>query len=133
LKFERIVEISYSLKPIEIDYRCFHLTFALKNRKIISIGMNNCKKTHPKNRFLNHIDPVTKEHYGSNSHIHSELDCILKLRKTDCRDLTFVNIRIDNNGLLNLSKPCRGCNSLLKQVGFKRLYYSTGKGNFEEF
>ena len=51
----------------------------------------------------------------------------------DTSDLVWINIRIGRNGLVGLSKFCQGCQSLLRQSGFKRAFYSTNSDNFEEF
>ena len=132
MNFNRLTDIAYALKPPNYEYKCWHVTFALRKSRILSIGVNNHTKTHPRNLKLPHIDEETGLHYGANANIHSELACLLKLGIEDCSAITFVNARIDRNGELNMAIPCNGCNTMLKQVGFKRIYYTNKKGLFEE-
>ena len=37
-------------------------------------------------------------------------------------------LKEDNNGKLNMSKPCQGCQSLLEQFNIKEVWYSDFKG-----
>ena len=132
MNFNRLTEIAYALKPPEFGYKCWHVTFALRKSKVLSIGVNDHTKTHTRNLRLPHIDIETGKHFGARANIHSELACLLKLGMEDCSSLTFVNARIDRNGDLNMSIPCNGCRAMLSQVGFKRIYYTSKKGIFEE-
>lgn len=129
-KINRAVEIAYALKPKYETGRSFHTTFIFDKNKIISIGINNYNKTHPK-AYLYKKDEVTNESEYVPS-IHSELSAAIKLGFEDCSHLSFVNVRVDKNGQLNNSHPCSGCAKLLTQIGFKRFYYSGEKG-FKEF
>lgn len=111
--------------------KTFHTTFILKKNKIQKIGINN-DKTHPANlkyRYEGKDGTDIRRFVG----VHSELSAILKYGKEDCSDCVFINVRIDRNGDTAISKPCMGCQDLLKQVGFKRLFFSTENGNFEEW
>jgi hypothetical protein len=38
-------------------------------------------------------------------------------------------LRIDRNGKLNISKPCRGCQSVISQFNLKEIWYSDKDGN----
>lgn len=129
--FDKLVEISKALMQEGFTTKTFHTTFILRKHKIQKIGIN-VDKTHPANlkfnyRGLNNVD--TRTMIG----IHSEMSAVLKYGKEDCSDCTFVNIRIDKNNNVTMSKPCVGCQCLLRQVGFKRLYYTNNKGNFENW
>ncbi|MBC8409589.1 MAG: hypothetical protein H8E12_12830 [Rhodobacteraceae bacterium] len=96
----------------------------------MSIVTNNYNKTHPiTDRFNYRKEGNDKEYRPS---IHSELSAWLKLGKEDCGDLTFVNIRVNNNEKLGMSKPCDGCKSLLDKVGYKNFYYTNNNGELVE-
>jgi len=56
---------------------------------------------------------------------------LLKLGEEDLSRCVFVNVRIDQRGELALAKPCQNCERVLRQVGFKKLFYSSEKGFVE--
>ena len=113
------------------DTRTFHTTFIVKKNKIQKIGIN-ANKTHPANLKYDYYSKDGDD-LRTMVGLHSELSAILKFGKEDCSDCIFVNIRIDRNDKVAMSKPCRGCQSLLRQVGFKKLYYTNDQGNFEQW
>ena len=120
MKFNRFIEISKALyKPSPL--RTFHTTFIIENKRIVSIGINNIK-THPLSLKYAYRDDQRS--------IHSELSAILKLGYEDCSDLTFVNVRLTKDLTVANSKPCQGCIDMLKQVGFKKLFYTANENSF---
>ena len=127
-KFKRSVEIALALQPSLATGRCFHITTVFEKNKLIAIGANNYNKTHPK-ALLYRKKEIWSDYIPN---IHSELSAILKVGKEDCSDFLFFNIRIDKNREVNNSCPCSGCIGLMKQVGFKRLFYSNSLGGYEE-
>jgi len=127
--FNRLTEISIALKSKRQTGRTFHTTFILEKKRIISIGVNNLDKSHPK---TNEFD-YTKDNYDYFPCLHSEMDAWLKLGKEDCSRFVFVNLRVNNNGELDNSLPCKGCKSLMKQIGFKEFYYSNKSGGFDKY
>jgi len=130
-QFKKLIEIAKALSPINrTDVRNHHVTFMLKKRKIVAIGVNNAK-TNTKNLKYNYTNKDNKC-VRTSVNTHSELASVIKYGKENCSDITFINIRIDRNGNLNNSSPCKGCTSLLKQVGFKKLFYTTQQQTFEE-
>ena len=52
---------------------------------------------------------------------------LIKMGNMDCSNLTFANVRIDNNNQVAISKPCRNCEKLLTDIGFKTLWFYNGK------
>lgn len=128
-KFWKSVEIARALRPRYATGRCFHITTAFEKNRLIAIGTNNYNKTHPK-ALLYRKKETWSDYVPS---IHSELSAVLKLGEESCGDLVFFNIRIDKNDELNNSHPCSGCAELLRQTGFKKLFYSTSERNFLEF
>ncbi len=111
--------------------RTFHTTFILRKNRLQKIGYN-VLKTHPANLKYKYINQFG-QNISSMVGIHSELSAILKYGEEDCSDCTFINIRIDKNNNIAMSKPCRGCQDLLNQVGYKHVYYTNTKGEFEEW
>ena len=137
-KFNKFIEITKALQSIHHDYsliRTFHVTFAVNKKKTISIGINNTK-THPNIKRLNYCSEEGED-LRDIARTHSELNCILKLKNKypsySLKDIIFVNIRLDKNGNVKYARPCNGCSHLLKQVGYKKVFYSGDCGNFFEF
>ena len=95
-----------------------HYSFLVKKNKILSIGINNLRKTHPIAKFFNY------RFYN----IHSELMAILNYRKQDFSNLTMINIRLNKNKLM-FAKPCRICQKLLKHYGVSTVIYSNDNSN----
>lgn len=132
MKYNYLKDISKALAPKHpSDQRCRHFSFILNKKKIITIGFNN-QKTHPINlkyRFVNRKNIPINDLVGT----HSELNALIKLGTDDVSGLVLVNTRINRNGEIDLSMPCTGCQSFLTTLNFKKVFYSTKSGNFEQF
>lgn len=132
MNFKNIKEISLALAPKHpSDQRCRHFSFILNKKKVIVIGFNR-QKTHPINlkyNFVNRRNIPINDLVG----IHSEINALIKLGTDDVSGLTLVNTRVNRNNQIDLSMPCSGCQSFLKNLNFKRIYFSTKCGDFERF
>lgn len=127
LNFERLENIAKALKPLSQTGKSFHVTFAYFGNKLLAIGTNNYDKVHPHYRFGRYVATKTSNHANYQAGIHSETSCIIKLGLEDCSHITFVNIRIDNNGKPAMSKPCFNCRKVLEQqVSYKNVWYYNG-------
>tara|TARA_R110000765_G_scaffold213066_1_gene318102 strand:- start:1208 stop:1603 length:396 start_codon:yes stop_codon:yes gene_type:complete len=124
IKFKRLEEIAKALKPIHQSGKSFHVTVIFKKNKLLCIANNNYKKLHPWHKFGRYLPTKSEGVYTSG--IHSECAALIKLGRMECDDLTFVNLRIDNNGEPAMSKPCKNCHRVLEQVGYKQLWYYNG-------
>lgn len=101
-----------------------------KNNEIFAIGHNK-----PWNCIAGKVNRVTT---------HSEIDSLLKrIRSRKRRYLVFQKLQKDyelkgssivvirysrNTGLLQNSKPCENCLTIMKNVGIKHVYYSDSNG-----
>ena len=56
-------------------------------------------------------------------------DGALKVVPKDINKYDIFVIRIDKNGNLAESSPCRMCVNMMKQFNIRRVYYSTREGN----
>lgn len=132
MNFKRLEEIARALMPQNFDEKSFHVTFGLHGNKLLSVGINN-KKTHTRNLRAPYLDRKKNKHVGDQVGTHSELNCVMKFGyMEDFSHITFVNIRIDKNGKLRIAKPCAGCYHMLsRQLGYRRIYYSTNEQTFE--
>lgn len=131
-RFNRLRDISLALVGRNSHPKCHHFTFAYHGNKLLAIGMNKAK-THPINLSLPYYNKQDKNHsISSEVGLHSEVDCILKLGMSDCSKLTFFNFRIDKLNNVTISRPCNGCSHLLKQVGYKNIYFTNKIGELEK-
>lgn len=122
--FERIKEISYALLEKGRSGRCHHIAFISRKSKILSIGINDYNKTHPKLKEFNY-NPLSK--------IHAEMAACLKLGLIDCTGLTMFSLRVDMNDKTANAKPCLGCARLISSLSFKECYYTNDIGTFDKF
>lgn len=126
INFKRLEEITKALKPTKQTGKCFHTTFAFKGNKMLAIGYNNYNKLHPHHKF-GVYEPTKDINSNYTAGIHSEISCLIKLGIEDCDDVTFVNIRIDNNDKPAISKPCANCECILDQIGHKKIWFFDGE------
>lgn len=123
-RIARLIEVAYALREKNSSGgRNFHVSAIFKKSKLISLGLNNYSKTHPRTRDFG---------YPEHCRIHSELAACLKLGLSDCSGLTIVNVRIDRNGNLANSKYCRGCTNLVKHLNFSKAFYTNDYNGIEQ-
>lgn len=118
---EKIKKISRT--KLKKSYRCNHIAVIFKGNKIYSIGCNS-HKTHPQ---------ILDYEYHDHAKIHAELSACIKFGKQDCKKFSIAVLRIDRNGYFNQSKPCVGCQSVIKQLGFRRVFFTNEFGEWEKF
>lgn len=108
--------------------RCRHFSFVFDGTRIVSTGTNS-RKTHPANldfRYVNRKYMPISDVVGT----HSELKAALRAGMENCRGLVLVNTRVNRNGRLDNSRPCRGCADLIGKLGFLEVYYTDREGKF---
>jgi deoxycytidylate deaminase len=98
----------------------WHLAAILyRNRRVIKIGTNS-SKTHPK--FVR----VYKN--GEEGHqLHAEMS-ILRFAKPGDK---MTVMRFDAKGELTMAKPCKHCESFLREAGIKEVTYSDWSGDYQ--
>ena len=114
--------VQWSLKyntPIKhAQFDCYkHHTFVIQGNQIIEWGQN---KSGPPPTF-----------YKSHQKIHSEYIAYKKARGilNKLKPFDIVNVRMNKQGNLRLSRPCLCCCNFLKTMGCKRVYFSSGIGD----
>lgn len=50
--------------------------------------------------------------------------------KIPCNNLTMCVVRIDRNGKIAMSQPCRNCRDRLDALNLKKIYYSVGENEY---
>lgn len=64
----------------------------------------------------------------STSSVHAEVDAIKRNGKKSIGRVLIV-IRVDADGNLKFSKPCKNCSDIIKTSGIKKVYYISSQGN----
>ncbi len=133
MNLNRYIDLTLALKDNCHNFkcRCKHFSFIVNKNKILSIGINNPRKTHPRNlkyKYTGRYNNNISEFVG----IHSELSAILKYGFEDCTNHILINTRVNAAGDIANSKPCSGCQNLLSQLNFKKVYYTNDKGQFDQ-
>ena len=116
----RTVDIAMALCPLNLEHRCSHIAFLIRRGKIIHIGTNSCK-SHPET-----LKYAYKDHQKVG--IHAELNVCMKSGKENLKDYSMVVLRVDRKGNLANSRPCCGCQSVIKQFSIGDVWYSDSKG-----
>lgn len=121
---EKIIRLSYELRD-SCDSDKHHLSFIVRKNKILSIGWNSSKQTHT----------ISKIYGYPFIGVHSEVRAILNYEnwQSDLKKCTLINVRINNNDEISMSKPCPHCEKLIEKIGFKRVYFTNFDGEFERF
>ena len=96
------------------------LVGAVVHRKstILSVGHNDCEKTHPESQ-------IQKFNTGH----HAELSALTGIKHYDLKNLEITVVRIlRKDGSFAIAKPCENCMRIIEEYGVKKIHYSTGKG-----
>lgn len=121
---KRVISVGVSaIKNSKTANKFNHASLICHKGKILSIGLNNQYKTHPKAGILS---PDFR-------YIHSELSVILDFKRSTSIDFSKTicyNIRLLKSGGLGLSYPCASCLKIIKAANFKSFYFSTNLGDF---
>lgn len=117
---QRTIDIAMALCPLNLEKRCSHIAFLIKKGKIVHIGMNNAK-SHPE---------IVKYNYDEfQSGIHAELNVCMKSGKENLRNYKMVVLRVNRKNKLSDSKPCIGCQHVIRQFDVGEVWYSDSNGN----
>lgn len=120
--FNTAVKLSRAMMSLT-PHNFKHFSFLFRRNNLAAIGFNKPNKTHPlSNKFG----------YRFNC-IHSELDVLLNFEKPlkELKNYELLNIRLDRNGDVKLSKPCKFCQQLLKYYKTRRVLYSISNAEFQ--
>ena len=94
-----------------------HISLIIYKRKIIAVGQN-IFKTHPDTLRLGY----------RTADMHSELDAYRKVpRQFKNKKLTLINVRMNADGELRMSRPCIVCSGWCVEV-FDKIYYTDNEG-----
>ena len=103
------------------QWDCYkHFSFIIQKNKIVDWGTNRMGSS------------MTFLGYEPHQKIHSEVDAYFRARGIMNKSNTFevVNIRLNKSNHMRSSNPCKCCFAFLKNLGCKRIHFST---DLEEF
>jgi tRNA(Arg) A34 adenosine deaminase TadA len=100
-----------------------HYSYIVKNGKIVTWA-RNCKKEPPVHYgYHRPWDETYRPKY------HAELAAFKKALVKP--PFQIVNVRMNKQGLLRISKPCSACTKLMTALGCTKFYYSFQEGFLE--
>lgn len=132
-EFNKALETAQALFDPNYPMRCQVFSCAFVKGRLIAVGRNQ-DKTHPLNlRNILRFD---------NGEIHrdkkqcAELSVFLHLKKTTnipFSKISIINIRLDKNKNVKMSRPCNSCRSLISYCLPKAVYFTNDFGQFEKY
>ena len=132
-RMNRLAEIAFVLRKTKQTGRNFHLTAIYDKNKLVSLGYNDYNKPYPEKRFNLKYIPYKCTNGQYIPCRHSEVEAALLSNKLDFSDYMWMNVRINNSGKLDFSKPCPNCLRLIKeQLGYRNIYYFNQQLQVEE-
>jgi len=95
------------------DYKTKHGALISKGHRVISLGVNDAKKSRPK--------PQSRSLSLS---LHAEMSAIIRAR-TDLRGATLYSARACSSGAA-ISKPCTRCRAAILEADIRHVVYHDG-------
>ncbi len=130
-RVNKVIEIARALKPLKATGKPFHVTACFRKSRLIAIGWNDYRHFHPAKRFGKYIgSKQSPDKYIPGR--HSEIAAVLNSGEKDFSDVTFVNVRINNNNQVDMAKPCPNCFRVLtEQLNIKSIIYTKADGTID--
>lgn len=106
---------------------------AVFRRTIIARGHNQ-NKTHPLQERYNIYRYNTRGNHYYPSKMHAEIELISKIRYLDINfsEVEIYVYRETKGGRKAMARPCKACTQALRDLGIKKVYYTTDDGYCEE-
>lgn len=119
---DRLIEIARGLAETKRTGSSFHVSFAVRGKRIIAVSINQYK-SHP-----------STAHYKSRSGdyfptLHSETALVLALRNYHKKCDIYI-VRVMKSGKAGMSKPCVNCMELMNR--FDNIFYTDKEGMFKK-
>ena len=111
--------------------RTYHYAAAFDNNKMIGFAQNNPIKFDAKTFRMGEMFNIRT--YKEYPYPHAESHLISKLLRrynSICTNWSIVVLRINREGKILLSKPCKNCQKILDALDLNNVYYSNNQGNF---
>lgn len=111
--------------------RCYHYAAAFDKNKMIEFAWNDPNNFDAKAYKMGQRFNI--ETYKKYPYLHAESHLVSKLLhryNSICSNWSIVVLRINREGRILLSKPCKKCQKILDALEFKNIYYSVDGGKF---
>lgn len=111
--------------------RCYHYAAAFSNNKMICFAQNDPNVL--TNKAYKMGERFNIKRYKEHPYAHAESYLVSKLLArydSISPNWKIVVLRINREGRILLSKPCKNCQKILDAVGLKYVYYSNDDGSF---
>lgn len=102
-----------------VDYQHRLGAILLKGGAVISIGINHTGSSKILRKYQ-HLRPQTLG-------IHAEVSAILGITKAEASKCVLIVGRVNSKGIFGLAKPCPMCQEILREMGVRKVYYTTGE------
>ena len=88
-----------------------------KKDRVLSIGRNSYKKTHPMQAQY-----AIQDNQSEKIYLHAEIDALVRCSKQPYK--IFI-ARTDRHGKVRAAKPCSICHRAIQASGIKHIYWTT--------
>lgn len=124
-RINRYFELARNAASNSVYGKLRHGAVLVRGGSIINVAFNKDDYTSFAHRFRPHgCGPATR---------HAEAECILGLSRSQTAGSDMFVCRINNQGEFRMSKPCSMCHAILKNVGIKRVFYTTNHDGIEMY
>ncbi|HBD93196.1 MAG TPA: hypothetical protein DC057_03390 [Spirochaetia bacterium] len=111
------------------DYDQHHIGCVLEYKKHVISSGYNIVKSHPLQAEYNKYRPMRGPNVAHK--LHAEIMCLHKANKLfdiDFSDCTLYIFRALKNGEWAMARACPSCLAMIKDLGIKRIVYTTNYG-----
>lgn len=129
--FQKTIKKAYSNWEPCKEIRTYHYAAAFDGNKMIEFAANDPINMNAKAYKLGQQFRIKT--FYEYPYLHAESHLVSKLMArydTVCSNWSFVVLRINREGRILLSKPCKKCQKILDAVGITKIYYSNNNGRF---
>jgi len=115
-----IAKNSIDLHPRKNNYK--HYSFIIQNDKIVEWGTNRA------------MDSLKIFGYEEHQMMHSENFAYKRSKGLldKNKDFEVINVRLNKNGNIKISKPCFHCFKYLRRLGCSKIWYTDKLGKFKK-
>ena len=124
-RVERFLEIARNAAKQSNYGKIRHGAVLVKGGSIINTS-------HNKGNFSSFGSRFRKQGCGHATY-HAELGCIMGVARSVSTGADVYVCRVNRQDEYRSSKPCNMCHEILKHVGVKRVYYTTGEGSVKMY
>ena len=131
MKTKLYMKVAKSISETSEHHKSHIGAVIVQSHNILSVGVNTLK-SHPAQAKYNHHRDVPIEYLKHC--LHAEMSAILKAERLsdNLSNATLYIYREDKRGNLAMCRPCPACMAKIKEVGIRKLVYTTDLGIAKE-